>query len=134
MYHAAKRAADLEKLRELDRFRLEVETLSEFRAKVLESQAALQRDLKKVRILSTFLGVCALPTPVKRQHHIALQILGLIVTLYVKFCRRKMTQEKPLMPKKGMLKKCRNSLRLWKWLHWTRRWQRKRYMIVINVL
>ncbi len=61
MLHAAKRAADLEKLRELDRFRLEVETLSEFRAKVLESQAALQRDLKKVRE-SIFSGVyvCAL--------------------------------------------------------------------------
>lgn len=45
----AKRSADLEKIRELDRLRLEVETLNEFRAKVLESQAALQRDLKKVR-------------------------------------------------------------------------------------
>ncbi|ODN04996.1 Dynactin subunit 1 [Orchesella cincta] len=45
----AKRTADLEKLRELDRLRLEVETLSEFRTKVLESQAALQRDLKNAR-------------------------------------------------------------------------------------
>jgi len=44
-----KRAADQEKLRELDRLRLEVETLSEFKSKVLESQASLQRDLKKVK-------------------------------------------------------------------------------------
>lgn len=66
LYHAAKRAADLEKLRELDRYRLEVETLSEFRSKVLESQAALQRDLKKVRhylrfyFFVYFLMVCQL--------------------------------------------------------------------------
>ncbi|XP_035714495.1 dynactin subunit 1 isoform X3 [Folsomia candida] len=45
----AKRANDVEKLRELDRFRLEVETLSEFRTKVLESQAALQKELKRAK-------------------------------------------------------------------------------------
>lgn len=44
----AKRAADVDKLRELDRLRLEVETLNEFRTKVLESQAALHKELKKV--------------------------------------------------------------------------------------
>ncbi len=44
----AKRAADQEKLREIDRLRLQVETLSEFKSKVLESQSILQRDLKKV--------------------------------------------------------------------------------------
>jgi len=46
---SAKRAADQEKLRDLDRLRLEVETLSEFRTKVLESQASLQKELKRVK-------------------------------------------------------------------------------------
>ena len=47
-FFIAKRAADQEKLREVDRLKIQVETLTEFKTKVLESQNALQRDLKKV--------------------------------------------------------------------------------------
>ncbi|CAG7835265.1 unnamed protein product [Allacma fusca] len=45
----AKRAADQEKLREADRLRIQVESLSEFKAKVLESQTSLQKDLQKAK-------------------------------------------------------------------------------------
>lgn len=48
----------MERLRELDRLRLEVETLSEFRTKVLESQASLQKELKKVSKIYLGTDIC----------------------------------------------------------------------------
>ncbi|CAG0887486.1 unnamed protein product [Cyprideis torosa] len=45
----AKRTTDREKLKELEKLRLQNDQLLEFKARILESQAALQRDLTKAK-------------------------------------------------------------------------------------
>ncbi|GBP36249.1 Dynactin subunit 1 [Eumeta japonica] len=44
-----KRAEDREKLRELERVRLQLEQANEFKTKIMESQAQLQRDLQRAK-------------------------------------------------------------------------------------
>ncbi|XP_052745853.1 dynactin subunit 1 isoform X3 [Bicyclus anynana] len=44
-----RRAEDREKLRELERLRLQLEQANEFKAKIMESQAQLQRDLQRAK-------------------------------------------------------------------------------------
>ncbi|XP_045782083.1 dynactin subunit 1 isoform X2 [Maniola jurtina] len=44
-----RRAEDREKLRELERVRLQLEQANEFKAKIMESQAQLQRDLQRAK-------------------------------------------------------------------------------------
>lgn len=44
-----KRAEDREKLREIERLRLQLEQANEFKTKIMESQALLQRDLQRAK-------------------------------------------------------------------------------------
>lgn len=44
-----RRAEDREKLRELERMRLQLDQANEFKAKIMESQAQLQRDLQRAK-------------------------------------------------------------------------------------
>lgn len=44
-----KRAKDLEKLKEYEKARIQLDQMSEFKTKIMESQAALQRELQKAR-------------------------------------------------------------------------------------
>ena len=46
---AAKRAQDRDKLKELDKARIQLEQLQEFKARMLEQQAQVQKELKKAR-------------------------------------------------------------------------------------
>ena len=46
---AAKRAQDRDKLKELDKMRIQLEQLQEFKARMLEQQAQLQKELKKAK-------------------------------------------------------------------------------------
>jgi hypothetical protein len=98
---AAKRAVDQEKLRDLDRLRLEVETLNEFRTKVLESQASLQKELKRV----SFSGI---------GKHKKVRI-SFDFGKFEYYFRLKMKLGKPSKLKKDMLKKCLNFRRQLKW-------------------
>lgn len=44
-----RRSEDREKLRELERVRLQLEQANEFKARIMESQAQLQRDLQRAK-------------------------------------------------------------------------------------
>lgn len=44
-----RRAEDREKLREFERVRLQLDQANEFKAKIMESQAQLQRDLQRAK-------------------------------------------------------------------------------------
>lgn len=45
-----RRLEDREKLKELERLRLQLDQMTEFKAKIMESQASLQRDLQRARL------------------------------------------------------------------------------------
>lgn len=45
-----KRLEEREKLKELDRLRLQLDQMTEFKAKIMESQASLQRDLQRAKL------------------------------------------------------------------------------------
>lgn len=44
-----RRAEDRDKLRELERVRLQLDQANEFKSKIMESQAQLQRDLQRAK-------------------------------------------------------------------------------------
>lgn len=45
-----KRLEEREKLKELDRLRLQLDQMTEFKCKIMESQASLQRDLQRAKL------------------------------------------------------------------------------------
>lgn len=101
-----KRAKDQEKIKEYEKLKIQCEQLLEFKSRIMESQSALQKEVQKAK------------------HEVSIELLVksfflLTISLLFKmhmnilisrvFCIR---PKKPLKPKKIMLRRCKNFLKL----------------------